>query len=141
MATKPSHNLLGQWKDTCIELGNFREVIVHQPHLPADAWIIGDDDDGAGSNPAKFTHSRLLFVVPMMEAENGHRGIHRLVPQRKTTRRRTNGRSAMPWPLESHDIAWLNGHHVAILRFIRSGACPHVDDRPGRPERFMNPFK
>ncbi len=42
-------------------------------------------------------------------------------------------------PLRSHDVARLDGDDVAIVRFVRSRAGAHVDDRPRVAERGDDP--
>jgi len=64
-----------------VEGGGFVHVIADEPHVVADDWVEGHDDDGAARDPAELADGRHGSIVPVVDGEYRHGGIDAAVTQ------------------------------------------------------------
>jgi hypothetical protein len=81
-AAQPSGEQARCGKDAPVQLGDFGQVVGHQPHLAADDRIVGEDDDRVAGNAAQLLDPAFQLVVPVMDGQYRHRGVSAPVAQR-----------------------------------------------------------
>jgi hypothetical protein len=108
-----------------VELSCLWQVLAHQPELPKDARVPGEDDDAAPSDSAQLGDPG-LDVGPVVHGEQGHDRIGGVIGngQRLCTRLydpRRPGRT-----LSNHDRAGFDGKN-GLRWLVGAGAGTDVD--------------
>ncbi len=137
-STEPTGKRVEAGEDPPVELGDLGEIVRREPHLAADARVVGEDDDRVAGDAPKLADAALPFVVPVVDGQDRHRRIHARVPQRQVAGGRTDRRSELLRPLRGHHVARLDRDHMPIAGLVRPRAGSDVDDGPRVPERAMD---
>ena len=138
LPAEPARELLARREDAVVQLGDLGQVVAHEPHLSRHLRVVGDDHHRAAGDPAQLAHAALAPLVPVVDGEDGHRGIDAVVAQRQPVRARPDGRRELRGALRRHHIAGLDGDHVAVARLVGAGARADVDHRAGVTQRRLD---
>ena len=107
-----------------------------------DLGIERDDHDAALRNTDHLREAG-VDVAPMMEGEDRHRRIERVVGKRQILGAGPDGWGGVESPLGDHDLGRLDGGYLTVKELVRARAGPDIDDASrvaeGLPDRFRQP--
>jgi hypothetical protein len=112
----------------------FGQVVACDPLLARALGIVGDDDNAVACDSHHLGKAR-GEITPMVECQDCHDRIERIVVKREMLGCGPNDRGATRRSLRDHHRRGLNGNDLAVARFIRACACSHVEDSPCISER------
>jgi hypothetical protein len=103
------------------------DVVASDPKIGLERRVERDDDSPSSRHASHLAESR-VDVVPVVECDDRHGGIERVVRERQTLGGSEHRGCSPRGALSDHDGGRLDSYYLTVAGLVRARAGAHIDD-------------